>query len=105
MIFQSEVLYSLEVIWIDTIMEQNCAYPYQLSWEFCMYFYFAALLQVHHLHAMDVYVFHLLVGRNQPLLKCCVCSQMFCDVEFHEVDIVANIPSQQHYHFHCRNII
>jgi hypothetical protein len=48
---------------------------------------------------------HSLNGRNSSPSKYCACSQMFCVVEFCEVDVIASIPPQLPYHFHCRNHI
>jgi hypothetical protein len=64
---------------------------HQSSWKFCIYI--TELLLEHHLHIV-IYVLHLVMGRNQSPSKFCVKSQMFCNVEFYKVNIVASIPSQ-----------
>lgn len=53
----------------------------------------------------QLHVLYSLVRRNQPPTKFCVYSQMFCDVEFCEVGVVAGIPQEQPNHFHWRNRI
>jgi hypothetical protein len=61
-----------------------------------MYLYlgFAAPLPEHHLlHVLIVYVLHSLMGRNQSPLKFSVRPEIFCDMEFFEVDIFAGITA------------
>jgi hypothetical protein len=77
-----------------------------LSCKFCVYLYlgFNALLpECHNFHTIVLHVLHSLMQRSQSPSKFYVCSQMFCNVEFCEVDIIASITPQQPYHFHMAN--
>jgi hypothetical protein len=76
-------------MWIETIMVQNSPY-------LCLcYLGFGALLPAHHhLHAIIIHALHSLMGRNECPTEFSVYSEIFCDVEFCEADVVASIPSQ-----------
>jgi hypothetical protein len=47
---------------------------------------------------------HSLVGRNQPLLKFCLHSEMYFDMEINDLYILLYIPLQQFYQPHCAHM-
>jgi hypothetical protein len=68
---------------------------HQLSWKLYIYLYlgFTGLLPEYQLlQAIVAHVLHLLMGRNQSPSKSYIHSQMFYNMEFCEVDIIAGIP-------------
>jgi hypothetical protein len=107
---QHDLLFSLEVIWIESITAQNspklASVLYQSFWKFYIHALGLHCTAATSSSSCHYYSHSAFTRGNEPLLsKSCVHSQMFHDVEFCSVDIIPSIPPQHPYHFHCRNCI